>query len=185
MPAKGKSYTVLTDKMLIDIEDAVAAGHETSKDIAVNIGISIGTMEKLRAGTIKNSPDSKKKISEAIKKGSDKQRENMKRIALSSLVKLVQGYDYEEIKTEAWKDDKGRIERQHIVKTMKHVQANVTAVIFTICNVDPENFKSINRQIDQRVPIGEDKLVQAYGAVTKFMEGTHKGAKKPVDKKKK
>jgi hypothetical protein len=37
MPAKGKSYTVLTDQMLIDIEDAVAAGHETSKDIAVNI----------------------------------------------------------------------------------------------------------------------------------------------------
>lgn len=64
--------------------------------------------------------------------------------AKRSLKQLICGYEYEETKTEYERDPanpmKPRIKRQSV--TSKKVLPNVTAVIFALCNRDPENWKN-------------------------------------------
>lgn len=87
-------------------------------------------------------------FADSIKKAADKFDENLLTYAKRSLVKLVKGYSVEESKTVYEPKDKSdpnaapKIKEQTITK--KHYQPSVPAVIFTLTNRDPENWK--NRQ---------------------------------------
>jgi hypothetical protein len=90
----------------------------------------------------------KKKIefSEEIKKAKDKYNEMIVIEAKNSLRKKVMGYDVEESQT-VWIDSKNKdgetkpkIKEKKIIK--KHIQPDTVAIIFTLTNKDPENWKN-------------------------------------------
>lgn len=74
--------------------------------------------------------------------------------AKASLRTLICGLEYEEIKTEYEQNptepNKPRIKKQY--RTTKKVLPNVTAVIFALCNRDPENWKNrISQELSAKV----------------------------------
>lgn len=74
--------------------------------------------------------------------------------AKASLKTLICGQEYEEIKTEYEQNPleptKPRIKKQY--RTTKKVLPNVTAVIFALCNRDPENWKNrISQELSGKV----------------------------------
>lgn len=83
-------------------------------------------------------------FAEAIKKANDRFDQLIVQEARNSLRKLVSGYDVEEKKTvyTEGKDGKPKVKEQTTVK--KHFQPNTAAVIFTLTNKAPEDWK--NRQ---------------------------------------
>ncbi len=129
----------LTEELLIDIEEAVAQGASTNKEIADSIGWTEGKFRDWEDGRRKNGEEESTKIHQAIKRGQSRQRKNLLRIAENSLVKLVGGYQYQEVKEEI-SDLKGTT----TVTTTKYKEPNTTAVLFTLVNNGEGKYKSIN-----------------------------------------
>ena len=76
--------------------------------------------------------------------------------AKKSLKTLVCGTEYEEVKTEYEQDpsspDTPRIKRQ--IRTTKKVLPNPTAVIFALCNRDPEHWQNrISQDVNGRIDV--------------------------------
>lgn len=94
----------------------------------------------------------KPEFSEAIKKAEDEFYSFMIVEARKSLVKKIQGYTVQEKKTVTVDSGKKNEEtgkpvvkvKEHTV-VEKHIQPDTAAIIFTLSNRDPENWK--NRQI--------------------------------------
>lgn len=114
----------------------------TIAEICSLTGISESTFYEWKA----NKPE----FSEAIKKAEEKFDELLVAEAKKSLMKLVQGYTVQEKKTVTADSGKKNEDGKPIVKVKehtvvdKHYQPNPTAIIFTLTNRDPENWK--NRQ---------------------------------------
>ena len=122
---------------------------ETNETAAKIGGISVSTFCEWQA--------TKKEFSEAIKKArefyEDWQLHGILEDAKKSLKTLICGKEYEEVKTEYENDKNGnpRIKKQ--TRVTKVVLPNPTAVIFALCNRDPENWKNrvaqdVNGKID-------------------------------------
>ena len=85
-------------------------------------------------------------FSDAVKKAKEAyeewQRVGILEDAKKSLKTLICGLEYEEIKTEYENDRTGspRIRKQ--TRITKRILPNVTAVIFALCNRDPDNWKN-------------------------------------------
>ena len=94
--------------------------------------------------------DSKAEFSEAIKKAQEECRGFFATEAKKSLLKLVQGFTVEEKRTVTADSGKKSEDGKPIVKVKEHttvtkyVAPNPTAIIFTLTNCDPTNWK--NRQ---------------------------------------
>lgn len=103
---------------------------------------------------------------ESIKKAEDARLQLFVTEAKKSLLKKIQGYDVEETRTvylKPAKDDttdekeakkKLKVKEQTVIK--KHIQADTAAIIFTLTNGDPDNWKNrqnsdINAKIDAAV----------------------------------
>lgn len=74
--------------------------------------------------------------------------------AKKSLKVLICGQEYEEIKTEYENDKTGspRIRKQ--TRTTKKILPNPTAVIFALCNRDPENWKNrVTNDVNGRIDV--------------------------------
>ena len=99
----------------------------------------------------------KVEFSEHIKKAQDDRMQFFVAEAKKSLLKKVQGYSVDETKTvyvdskTGEKDEKGKdkikpkIKEQTIIK--KHIQPDTAAIIFTLTNGDPDNWR--NRQLNE------------------------------------
>lgn len=87
---------------------------------------------------------------ESVKIAQENRKKGFAELARKSLKKLVEGFEYEEVKTE---EEEGLEVRRTVVK--KTVKPDTAAVIFTLCNTDPENWK--NRQ-NTDLTTGGDKL---------------------------
>ena len=122
---------------------------ETNETAAKIGGISVSTFCEWQA--------TKKEFSEAIKKAreayEDWQLYGILEDAKKSLKTLICGKEYEEVKTEYENDKNGnpRIKKQ--TRVTKVVLPNPTAVIFALCNRDPDNWKNrvaqdVNGKID-------------------------------------
>ena len=85
-------------------------------------------------------------FAEAVKRAKDAYEEwqlnDLLQDAKKSLKTLICGQEYEEIKTEYENDAHGnpRIKKQ--ARTTKKILPNATAVIFALCNRDPEHWKN-------------------------------------------
>lgn len=80
---------------------------------------------------------------------------NIVSVCKRSLVELITGYEYDELTTESYID--GRTGKRVTRKKVSHkkVAPNSTAVIFTLCNRDPDNWKNridteVNAKVEQQ-----------------------------------
>lgn len=115
----GKYHEWISEDGLLMIESWARDGL-TDEQIASNIGIAPGTLYEW----MKKFPE----IREAIKKGKrpvDIEVEN-------ALLKRALGYEYEEVKTLIEEVDGKK--KKKIEKTVKHVPADVSAIIFWLRN---------------------------------------------------
>lgn len=87
--------------------------------------------------------DEKSDFSDAIKKAKNDFLNSIAIEAQKSLVKRVKGYEVEETKT-VYSDNNGKPKIKERTVTKKHIAPDIAAVIYTLSNVDPENWK--NRQ---------------------------------------
>lgn len=129
--------------------DAIAAG-ETNEMAAKRAGIDIATFCRWQ--------NEKNEFCEAVKRAKAEferwQNEGILEDAKKSLKVLVCGTEYTETKTEYEPDPKNptqpRIKRQ--TTTTKRILPNPTAVIFALCNRDPENWKNrISQELSGKV----------------------------------
>lgn len=133
-------------KIVETICSLIRADSYTIAEVCRLSGISESTFHEWKA--------SKPEFSECIKKAEAARMEFFVAEAKKSLLKKIQGYTVDESKTvyvdakTGEKDDKGRektkpkVKEQTIIK--KHIQPDTAAIIFTLTNGDPDNFK--NRQ---------------------------------------
>ena len=112
----------------------------TIEEICRNVNISKDTYYRWLS--------EKADFSDAVKKANDDFNASMVAEAKRSLVKLIKGYTVQEKKTvtadTGKKDENGKPivkVKEHTVVD-KHYQPNVAAVIFTLTNRDPENWKN-------------------------------------------
>jgi transposase-like protein len=114
----------------------------TISEVCELVGIAESTYYKWQAENLE--------FSEAIKKANDDRMQFFAKEAKKSLIKKIQGYTVQEKHTvmvdskEIGPDGKAKpkIKEQKIVD--KHFQPDTAAIIFTLVNADPENWK--NRQ---------------------------------------
>lgn len=121
---------------------------ETNAIAAKIGGISISTFCEWQA--------TKLEFSEAVKKAKatfeDWQMNGILEDARKSLKTLICGQEYEEIKTEYENDSHGnpRIKKQ--TRITKKILPNPTAVIFALCNRDPEHWQNrVSNEISGKI----------------------------------
>lgn len=120
----------------------IQADGYTIPEICQQVGISESTYHEWKA--------SKPEFSEAIKKAKSAFLELLSVEAKKSLMKKVKGYEVEETKTvyvdsgRKNEDGKSIPKVKEQTKVMKHIQPDTAAIIFTLTNTDPDNWK--NRQ---------------------------------------
>jgi transposase len=105
----------------------------------------------------------KKEFCESIKKAQDDRLKFFTAEAKKSLIKKIQGYTVQEKKTVYIddKDKKPKIKEQTI--TDKYFQPDTAAIIFTLCNTDPENWK--NKQLNEvkgKIKVGKELEDEIY-----------------------
>ena len=128
--------------------DAIERG-ETKETAAKIGGISISTFCEWQS----KKPEFMEAIKRAESAFEDWKMNGILEDARKSLKTLVCGQEYEEIKTEYENDKTGnpRIKKQ--IRITKKILPNPTAVIFALCNRDPDNWKNrvaqdVNGKID-------------------------------------
>jgi len=111
----------------------------------------------------------KKEFCESIKKAEEDRRQFFVIEAKKSLIKKIQGYTVQEKKTvtveSGKKDEAGKpipkIKEQTIID--KYFQPDTAAIIFTLCNTDPENWR--NRQFNEvtgKIKVGKELADEIY-----------------------
>lgn len=134
-------------KIVETICSLIRADSYTIAEVCCLSGISESTFHEWKA--------SKPEFSECIKKAEAARMEFFVTEAKKSLLKKIQGYTVDESKTvyvdskeseidpkTGKKVVKPKVKEQTIIK--KHIQPDTAAIIFTLTNGDPDNFK--NRQ---------------------------------------
>lgn len=145
--AKRGRKPMYTPERVKRICDAIERG-ETNETAARIGGIAVGTFCRWM--------DEKSEFKDAVKRAKaafeDWQMNGILEDARKSLKTLVCGQEYEEIKTEYENDSAGhpRIKKQ--IRITKKILPNATAVIFALCNRDPEHWQNrVNTELSGKV----------------------------------
>jgi hypothetical protein len=130
-------------KRVKKITDLIRSDSYTIAELCANVGISERCYYDWQANNAE--------FAENIKKAEEDRLKYFAKLAKKSLVKKLEGYTEKETKTvfidsgkknAEGKSTEPKIKEQTI--TDKHFQPDTTAIIFTLCNAEPENWK--NRQ---------------------------------------
>ena len=170
--AKGGRRPIYTPERVAKICEAIERG-ETNATAAKIGGIAISTFCEWQ--------NSKPEFSEAVKRAKaafeEWQMNGILEDAKKSLKTLVCGKEYEEVKTEYENDKNGnpRIKKQ--TRVTKIVLPNPTAVIFALCNRDPEHWQNrISNELSGKITtenktdislekVPDDLLAQVINAI--------------------
>jgi len=134
-------FIEVNEEFLSWVEDAVASGAENCREISDSIGVKYKTFRQIKYGKRKNGKEEKRRIETAIKKGKERQRRNIFRKAEYNLIKLIEGYNYEEIDTVTTKSGDA-IKDQKIRKVQKHVPPNITAINTALNNLSGGKYQN-------------------------------------------
>lgn len=135
--AKRGRQPMCTPERIARICEAIKNG-ETDATAAKMGGIVYGTFARWMNEN-KDFSNSVKKAREAFEEW---QMNGILEDAKKSLKTLICGQEYEEIKTEYENDKNGNPRIRKQTRVTKKVLPNPTAVIFALCNRDPENWKN-------------------------------------------
>lgn len=145
--AKRGRQPMYTPERVKRICDAIERG-ETNETAAKIGGIHVATFCEWQ--------NTKPEFAEAVKRAKaafeDWQMNGILEDARKSLKTLVCGQEYEEIKTEYENDKTGnpRIKKQ--TRVTKKILPNPTAVIFALCNRDPEHWQNrVNNELSGKI----------------------------------
>jgi len=122
----------LSEYTLICLENAVANGAKTNAEMAQALGWSESKFRNVKDGDRKNGVEESARISQAIKKGEERQSDVFLALAENSLKKLVAGFEYTEVTVEVSESEKGTFNKTKTVK--KYIKPDTAAVIFTLVN---------------------------------------------------
>lgn len=172
--AKRGRQPMYTPDRVKRICDAIERG-ETNETAAKIGGIHVSTFCEWQ--------NSKPEFSEAVKRAKaafeDWQMNGILEDARKSLKTLVCGQEYEEIKTEYENDKSGNPRIRKQTRVTKKILPNPTAVIFALCNRDPEHWQNrVNNEITGKIDtdskqelslkhVPDDLLAQVIDAINK------------------
>ncbi|MEG1403695.1 phBC6A51 family helix-turn-helix protein [Bacteroides sp.] len=147
-------------KILVDkICSLIRGDSYTIAEICAQVGISEAIYFKWKKEKVE--------FFESIKKAEEARLHFMVTEAKKSLLRKIQGYEVEETKTvylKPGKDDavddsgKKKLKVKEQTVTKKHVQPDTAAIIFTLTNGDPDNWKNrqnsdVNAKVEASVDI--------------------------------
>lgn len=123
---------------------------ETNETAAKIGGIAVGTFCRWM--------DENSEFKEAVKKAKaafeDWQMNGILEDARKSLKTLICGQEYEEIKTEYENDKNGNPRIRKQTRVTKKILPNPTAVIFALCNRDPEHWQNrVTNDVNGRIDV--------------------------------
>lgn len=124
-------------------------GHSIAEDYGEGTGTIVEIMEKhgLSETTFYRWKEELTEFWELLKKAEERRRGRKKEMALNGMKRLLEGYEVIEqtTQTEPLTDQDGR--KQNRVKsvkiTKKHIPPSASMIIFTLCNVAPDEFRSV------------------------------------------
>ena len=132
MKTKPTKYTKeLTDK----IYELIESDDYTIAEICINVGISEALFYKWKVDY--------RDFRESIKKADKKRLQYFAVEARKSMLKKIQGYDYEETHATIIpsKDENGKGILKEQKKIKKHIPPDSMLLMYVLNNTDPENFK--------------------------------------------
>ena len=162
-------------KIIRKIVSLIKSDTYTIPEICERVGISEAIYHKWKSDKLE--------FFEAVKKAEESRTKFFVSEAKKSLLKKVQGYEVDERTTESSMQVDGTPKLDKIKIVRKHFQPDTAAIIFTLCNGDPDNFK--NRQLNEitgkggkdLIPptyvIGDDKFIEE---ITKKLEAENEQA---------
>lgn len=116
-----------------EICDLLATGQFTIADTCTKVGITESTFYYWK--------EKKSEFLEAVKAAEKKRLESFGQMALSGLATLLVKHEFEEVHTEYENDKNGKPKVKGQKRVKKQVMPNTTAVIFTLTNRIPEDWK--------------------------------------------
>lgn len=134
-----------TKKIVDRITELLSSDTYTIAEVCKMVGINEDTFYTWKK--------SKPEFSEAIKKAEEVRMQFFVVEAKKSLLKKIQGYTVQEKHTTYTSDKDGKPKVKEQKNVDKHYQPDTAAIIFTLTNVDPENFK--NKQFTDLTNKGE------------------------------
>lgn len=147
---------VVTEEVRNILYERIANG-ETYKAACACAGISIDTFVKLK----QKDAEFNDFIRKAQKEYNEWRHDEILIEARTSLKQLIKGFKYKEITVESETDERGFRREKKRKEVEKMVTPNATAIIFALCNRDPENWKhrqttDINAEVKAEAAIKPD-----------------------------
>jgi hypothetical protein len=133
---------------LLRIENAWSGGASTWREVAELTGMNYESLRNAmflpQERTAPWQETRRQAIQAAYEKGIARRSENVKSLAETSLLKLLNGYTTKSTTTEK----RMVAGRETVFKriTENEVPPSITAVIFSLCNIDPLRWRSVNKQ---------------------------------------
>lgn len=139
----------------------------TNADAARKAGINVDTFYEW----LNSKPD----FSDAIKSAKEAYQKwlnnDMLDTAKKSLKELLEGGEYEEVKTEYRMGRDGSPEIAKQTRTKKRVGPNPTAVIFALCNRDPENWQNrVSQEVKGKIETETKGNISLKNVPTELLE---------------
>ena len=106
----------------------------TITELCKNVGIS--------RQTFYNWQNENPEFAQAIEDANNAMMEKMNFEAKKSLLKKIQGYDVTETHVTTVPDKQGKPQIKEQKNVKKHIAADTAAIIFTLTNCDPDNWKN-------------------------------------------
>ncbi|MDT2614364.1 hypothetical protein [Enterococcus dongliensis] len=128
----------------------------TLKDIAAELGVARDTFLKYKS----NESD----LSDLLKKADKSKPRNIALKAEKALKDKLADREFEEVHTEQWVDDNGKVVKKHIKKVKKTIPADTTAVIFALKNNDRERYGERDL-LDKRIELLEKQIEKLQAEV--------------------
>jgi len=139
--------------------------HDWTLDaIAAELGVAESTFMKYKKEI--------SEFSELLKKADKSKPRNIALKAEKALKDKLVDREFEEVHTEQWVDDSGKVVKKHIKKVKKTIPADTTAVIFALKNNDRERYGEQDL-LDKRIELLE-KQIEKIKAEYDIMEAKEK-----------
>lgn len=119
------------------------------KQIAAELGVGRDTFLKYK----QDNPD----LSDLLKKADKSKPRNIALKAEKALKDKLVDREFEEVHTEQWVDNNGKVTKKHVKKVKKTIPADTTAVIFALKSNDRERYGERDL-LDKRIELLEKQI---------------------------
>lgn len=143
-----------TPKQKIDIVKRICEKYSTGELTIASCVENEGISERTFGMWLEENSELADAYKEAKEKARLAQRGQLKQACMTSLMKLIQGYEVEEIHQDGVpilneQGEQVAFRTKSVKRIKKHYQANVTAVIFALKALDPSMYRDNTPEVQQ------------------------------------